>query len=191
MGPGVGPAGQGHRGPRPRPSPQCGTGAPTDSGTEGRAVSAWGWGWPGSTERAAPCLIPAAALPPLPIPAVLGSTGAAAGTGNGVHGVRRSPWGYGPHHALGWAQWCPYGGRASRSFVCQPCPPRGIGGSSWERCGRGLRGRNGATLMLPAPNRKQAPGLASTSAPNLLTGASRATRDGSGWGCGRGCAPPS
>lgn len=44
--------------------------------------------------------------------------------------------------------------------------------------------------MLPAPNRKQAPSTASTSAPDLLAGASAATRDGSGWDCGRGCTPP-
>lgn len=63
----------------------------------------------------------------------------------------------------------------------------GIRGSSWEQRSYG---RNGATLTLPAPNRKQAPSPASTSAPDLLAGASGTARDGSGWGCGRRCVPP-
>lgn len=185
-GPAQGPQDKGHQGPGLWPCPQRGTAAPTDSVTEGSAGSTWHWGWLGSRERAVPCLVPAAALP------VLGSTGAAAGTGKGVRRARRgtAPLGdMAPCHVLGCTPWCPPRDRASRSCACQPCSSGwgGIRGSSWEQRSYG---RNGATLTLPAPNRKQAPSPASTSAPDLLAGASGTARDGSGWGCGRRCVPP-
>lgn len=101
--------------------------------------------------------------------------------GMGHMGPGRSPLPLGTWHTLGWARW------PSKQELCPPAlSPLGHRGLR----GRGLQGRNGATPMLPAPNRKQAPSSASTSAPDLLAGASGATRDGSGWGCGQGCAPP-
>lgn len=186
MGLGAGAAGQGHQGPWLWPSPQHSTGALTDLGAEGCAESTWA-----GAGLAVPCLIPATALLPLPILVVLGSTGAAAGTGNGLHKARMGTVPLGDvAHSMRWAEHhgAHPGAEQAGGFASLPYPSCGTGAlpRSDAAIAEGCKAGTGPTLLLPAPNRKQAPGPASTSAPDLLAGASGAMRDGSGWGCCRG-----
>lgn len=131
---------KGHQGPGLWPSPQCGTGAPTDSVSEGSAGSTWHWGWPGSREQAVPCLVPAAALPALP---VLGSTGAAAAQGKGCAGSGGAllPSGTQPH-AICWAahHGAHPGTEHAGALPASPVPWGGSGappGSSAAKAGMG------------------------------------------------------
>lgn len=78
-------------------------------------------------------------------------------------------------------------GQESRSFTHQPCPLHNIWGFSLvkQQPWQGTAKQEWGHPIFPAPNCKQAPGPDSTSALDLLNGACRATRDGSGWDCGQ------